>query len=254
MKSLAIVALGILLPAMLSAQANPYLNYHPQTVNCFGATGPEWISAYGPDNSSTIQRNGKMIPAVKMVVNTGYRRAVDSLVLVPKDTLATICTERRLIAARIQDSANRSLREQIVAAQVRQHHADSVEAIRKHLEDSLDAIGQRQLDSSNVAIAAQEARDAKALAAKQKAAAAKAKADWIASVNSHGWPQRVVDAILTKKIFVGMTAEQARMSWGKPQTNNKTVTAAHVHEQWVYGSGQYLYIDDGILTSFQTSN
>jgi hypothetical protein len=41
--------------------------------------------------------------------------------------------------------------------------------------------------------------------------------------------------------------------WGEPKTVNQTLTAHGKHEQWVYGSGQYLYLDDGVLTSIQTS-
>ena len=48
-----------------------------------------------------------------------------------------------------------------------------------------------------------------------------------------------------------MTAEQARMSWGKPKEINKTITGNVKHEQWVYGSGSYLYFDNGILRSIQ---
>jgi hypothetical protein len=40
-------------------------------------------------------------------------------------------------------------------------------------------------------------------------------------------------------------------SWGKPSTINKTTTTNAVHEQWVYGGGNYLYFENGILTSIQ---
>jgi regulator of replication initiation timing len=57
--------------------------------------------------------------------------------------------------------------------------------------------------------------------------------------------------IIEKKIWIGMTYEMARESWGKPQEINRTVTALINHEQWVYGS-TYLYFENGILTSYQT--
>lgn len=51
---------------------------------------------------------------------------------------------------------------------------------------------------------------------------------------------------------IGMTREQVEESlWGKPNKINRTVTSSTVKEQWVYGSGQYLYFTDGIMTSFQ---
>jgi hypothetical protein len=53
---------------------------------------------------------------------------------------------------------------------------------------------------------------------------------------------------------VGLTAEAVRAScWCKPYRINETVTASHRHEQWVYGSGQYVYLTDGVVTSIQVS-
>jgi hypothetical protein len=54
-------------------------------------------------------------------------------------------------------------------------------------------------------------------------------------------------------VSIGMTAEQVRKSsWGKPKSINETITARGKHEQWVYGGG-YLYLENGVLTSIQTS-
>ena len=51
----------------------------------------------------------------------------------------------------------------------------------------------------------------------------------------------------------GETTDQVVASWGKPRNINETITAAGKSEQWVYGSGQYLYFDNGILKTIQTS-
>ena len=59
---------------------------------------------------------------------------------------------------------------------------------------------------------------------------------------------RLVDA---KKVAVGMTAEQARLAWGKPKSVNSTITSSRNLEQWVYGS-EYVYVEDGKVTSMQT--
>lgn len=67
----------------------------------------------------------------------------------------------------------------------------------------------------------------------------------------YNWPSAVWSAIEEEKVFVGMTAEQARMSLGKPKKINKTTTGIVRTEQWVYGSGNYLYFDNGVLTSIQ---
>lgn len=54
-------------------------------------------------------------------------------------------------------------------------------------------------------------------------------------------------------VDIGMTREQVYAScWGRPQTVNETVTARGKHEQFVYAGG-YLYLDNGVITSIQTS-
>lgn len=53
-------------------------------------------------------------------------------------------------------------------------------------------------------------------------------------------------------VYIGMTQQDVLdSSWGKPKDINKTIGAWGVHEQWVYGNGNYLYFEDGILTSIQ---
>jgi hypothetical protein len=61
----------------------------------------------------------------------------------------------------------------------------------------------------------------------------------------------IAQNILDHKIWIGMTAQMARDSWGNPGDVNRTVTARGTHEQWVYGGGVYLYFTDGVLTSYQ---
>jgi len=68
--------------------------------------------------------------------------------------------------------------------------------------------------------------------------------------------QKLVDAFRHKKhgASIGMTTEQVLEStWGKPKKINETITAHGRHEQWVYPGYQYLYFDNGVLTSIQTS-
>ena len=54
-------------------------------------------------------------------------------------------------------------------------------------------------------------------------------------------------------VKIGMTAKQVieKTSWGKPKEVNKTTTRYGTHEQWVYGGRNYLYFENGILTSVQ---
>ena len=40
-------------------------------------------------------------------------------------------------------------------------------------------------------------------------------------------------------------------SWGRPDSVNRTTTSAGTREQWVYGSRNYLYFTNGVLTAIQ---
>ncbi|MCQ5364148.1 DUF2845 domain-containing protein [Anoxybacillus salavatliensis] len=53
------------------------------------------------------------------------------------------------------------------------------------------------------------------------------------------------------KISIGMTEEEVLERWGKPLDINKTITQNGISEQWVYPNNQYLYFEDGVLTSIQ---
>ena len=67
------------------------------------------------------------------------------------------------------------------------------------------------------------------------------------------WDKAVVELVKQRKIKIGMSEKQALLSWGKPERVNKSVGSYGVHEQWVYSRGQYVYMENGKLTSFQSS-
>jgi hypothetical protein len=53
-------------------------------------------------------------------------------------------------------------------------------------------------------------------------------------------------------VSIGMTMEEVQdSSWGKPQSINRSIYANTTREQWVYGGRNYLYFDNGVLTSIQ---
>ena len=53
-------------------------------------------------------------------------------------------------------------------------------------------------------------------------------------------------------VYVGMDKDQVLASnWGRPRKINRTENAYSVHEQWVYGGHNYLYFENGILTTIQ---
>jgi hypothetical protein len=66
------------------------------------------------------------------------------------------------------------------------------------------------------------------------------------------WDMDICQTIDQKKVSIGMTAEQVTLAWGKPEKINTTITANIHREQWVYGE-EYLYVQDGVLHSMQTS-
>lgn len=68
---------------------------------------------------------------------------------------------------------------------------------------------------------------------------------------TYKWSQKVWSSIESEKVFIGMSAEQAKMSWGEPETVNRTTTGRNRHEQWVYGSHTYLYFENNTLTTIQ---
>jgi hypothetical protein len=80
----------------------------------------------------------------------------------------------------------------------------------------------------------------------QKEAAIKYKNDLIKKYH-----QTIATKILNQKIWLGMTDKMAIESWGKPDDINRSVGSWGVHEQWVYPDNQYLYFENGKLTSYQ---
>ena len=54
-------------------------------------------------------------------------------------------------------------------------------------------------------------------------------------------------------VKIGMTSKQVinDTKWGKPDEINRTTTQYQVSEQWVYGNGNYLYFENGVLTTIQ---
>lgn len=52
---------------------------------------------------------------------------------------------------------------------------------------------------------------------------------------------------------IGMTKKQVlnNTNWGEPNSINTTTNKYGTHEQWVYGDYQYLYFDNGKLTTIQ---
>ncbi len=62
---------------------------------------------------------------------------------------------------------------------------------------------------------------------------------------------KIKKLIQQQKISINMTKEQLLLSWGQPRNINESVGSWGVNEQWIYES-QYVYIENGVVTSFQS--
>lgn len=57
--------------------------------------------------------------------------------------------------------------------------------------------------------------------------------------------------IIDGYVVIGFSKKMCEEAWGEPNSINKTIGSWGTHEQWVYGSGSYLYFENGKLTSIQ---
>ena len=68
---------------------------------------------------------------------------------------------------------------------------------------------------------------------------------------------RAETAIANSQVAVGMSAAEVVRSWGKPSKVNASIGSYGRHEQWIYRRGdvtaQYVYVDNGRVTSIQTT-
>jgi hypothetical protein len=93
---------------------------------------------------------------------------------------------------------------------------------------------------------------------KAEAEAAKREAERIAKMKpierimeKYGCEEEIALLISKHQVRLGMTDEQCRASWGRPRDINRSTGSYGVHEQWCYDGYNYLYFENGILTSIQ---
>ena len=100
-------------------------------------------------------------------------------------------------------------------------------------------------------------KEQEAMRKKAEAEAAKREAERRAKMSKierimekYNCSREIAEVISKKQVRIGMTTDQVRAAWGRPERVNRTVGSYGVHEQWVYGY-TYLYFEDGVMTSFQ---
>lgn len=146
-----------------------------------------------------------------------------------------------------------------VLADIKQNYADKQYS---KIDENLNLLKQYHPESSEFEAARkikdQAVKDQEAARKKAEAEAARAEAERKAKMapierimEKYGCDEDIATLIMKKQVRLGMTAEQCRAAWGRPQDINRTSGSYGVHEQWVYGGNNYLYFEDGILTTVQ---
>lgn len=98
-----------------------------------------------------------------------------------------------------------------------------------------------------------EARERKDRETAQAKAVQRRLEERTAAVKAKRWPAEIERAVIDRKVMLGMNAEQVTMSWGRPERINETLTAGRRSEQWVFGGRSYVYLDNGKVTSIQST-
>lgn len=57
------------------------------------------------------------------------------------------------------------------------------------------------------------------------------------------WNKEDCEKIAERKIWIGMSKDQLILSWGLPDDQNNTVGSWGINSQWVYGLGDYVYLE-----------
>jgi multidrug efflux pump subunit AcrA (membrane-fusion protein) len=136
----------------------------------------------------------------------------------------------------------RSEAEYIQAQELARLHEREAQRVR----DSASKVAEAEFAKREAATQAEERR-------RRQAAVAAAAAARERTIRSKRWPSRFTEAVLERRVMIGMTAEMVRLAWGPPETINSTITAAGEREQWVYGLGSYVYLVGSVVTAIQTS-
>jgi len=70
--------------------------------------------------------------------------------------------------------------------------------------------------------------------------------------NIETFGEEIAKKVNDKQVWIGMTKEMLLASKGEPKDKNISTGSWGKHEQWIYPS-RYIYIEDGVITSFQSS-
>jgi hypothetical protein len=125
---------------------------------------------------------------------------------------------------------------------------DADRALRT-LDDALDE-AKREADIAKRQADAENRRADEARRAHQEAAATESRR--LAAIKSGGYPAADVKRIADRKVWIGMSKEQALLSWGPPSRRHERITASGKTEVWSYGPST-LTLDNGRVVAIDQS-
>jgi len=129
--------------------------------------------------------------------------------------------------------------------------ADRLQALR---DDVVAAFARVENDPKFIAkVPAEEAARRRAGEVKRRQETERAENARAQAIRQKKWPLDVTDLVIAREVAIGMTAEQVKVAWGDPLRINETQTRYVNRQQWVYGGQQYLYFENGRLTTIQRS-
>lgn len=207
-----------------------------------------------------MKRISIAIMAVAMLLTSCVEQKKYNAQVSKVDSLTAVCEKLRADNAAMQTELDgyRYAPEKLLAA-IRENYAAKE---YDTLKVNLDILHRYHPDAKEYATAngiyQQGLRDQEAARKKIEAEAAKREAERRAKMKpierimeKYNCDEYTAQLIHEHRVKIGMTEEQARAAWGRPQNINRSTGSYGVHEQWCYGGHNYLYIENGILTSFQ---
>ncbi|RVT48395.1 hypothetical protein [Rubrivivax albus] len=199
------------------------------------------------DNEPKVDRE-RVADQQRQAAAEAKRRAAAALEACTSDRAGILAKHAELVAAGKRWEAARSisrcadhLKDAELLAMVKQDEiaawTSDARSTNKSTTERLDAIDKLERHYPEAAKALQS--DKRRLVALRERAEKQAERQRLAEAKKRG-------------VTIGMTQQQViESSWGRPESVNRTTTAHGVREQWVYGSGNYLYFEDGVLTAIQ---
>ena len=108
----------------------------------------------------------------------------------------------------------------------------------------------READIAKRQADAEKRRADEARRAQQEAAATESRR--LAAIKSGGYPAADVKRIADRMVWIGMSKEQALLSWGPPSRRHERITANSKTEVWSYGPST-LTLENGRVVAIDQS-